>query len=134
MFRPVPRDPAHTLRSTADGALTAAAGRVEALDEFVRAFVAAAEEEREAIIEQTASKVKELGESAKDTGAYYVKAMRRYTERGAGWVTKESARLSSMATSAAVAAARKTNIMLRRNVLAAFDTVADAFGDSKDEL
>lgn len=119
---------------TATGSLTAAAGRVEALDEFVRAFVAAAKEEREAIIEQTAGKVKELGEAAKDTGAYYVKAMRRYTERGAGWVTKESARLSNMATSAAVAAARKTNIMLRRNVLAAFEAVADAVSDAKDEL
>jgi len=124
--RPLPR-------STTNGGLNEEAGRLEVLDEIVRKFVAAAESEREEIIEAAGSKVAELGDEASSTGAYYVKAMRKYAAKGSEWVTTETARLARMAKSDAIAVARKTSILLRRNVLGAF--VSPALDtEANDEL
>lgn len=46
--------------------------------------------------------------------------MAKIVEKGAGYVAKESARIEGMLGSESVAKAKKTELMLKKNVLASF--------------
>jgi protein disulfide-isomerase A6 len=113
---------------TADGSLTASAGRVPELDEFAKEFLVASGQGREEVITMAEKTIPTLGDEAQASGKYYLKAMRRIVDKGDAWVGKETARLAGMIDSSSVSAVRKTSMMVRKNVLAAFAA------DDKDEL
>lgn len=99
---------------TADGGLTAEAGRVEELDELVDGGVT----------EETLAKAEAIvagldGADAKH-GKLYVNAIKKILAKGTDYVAKETARLGKMIESGSVNEGKRTLFMLRRNVLAAF--------------
>jgi len=118
---------------TAGGGLKSTAGIIDELDEFVHRFLSAHEDHRAPIVDETAAKVTELGDAVVETGEYYVKAMNRVAAKGTAWLTKESNRLGGMVKNAAMSSVRKTELMLRKNVLDAFLAKHEEI-NSKDEL
>lgn len=78
---------------TAGGLLSAAAGRVQTLDDFARSFFTAEVPKRSEIISQAKQYLSGLTEVEKNGSvAYYVKAMERIADKGENWLTKETAR------------------------------------------
>jgi protein disulfide-isomerase A6 len=117
----------------AGGGLKATAGIIAELDEFVHRFLMAHEDDRHPIVDETAAKVTELGDSVVASGEFYLKAMNRVMNKGTNWLAKESGRLGNMLKSAAVSSVRKTELMLRKNVLDAFLAKHEEI-KGKDEL
>ena len=99
-----------------DGSLTDDAGRVPALDKLVSGATVDG-----SLVDKLTAEVEKLSGDAAVFGKRYVKAANRIIAKGAGYVAKEKARLERMIESGSVTAAKKTNFMLRRNVLLAFE-------------
>lgn len=103
---------------TLGGGLTAEAGRVPELDSIAKAFMGSSDQA--GLLKQAEEAVSALTGQAATYGNMYVKAMKKILAKGSGYVAKESKRLGGMLESGSVSAAKKTNFMLRRNVLAFF--------------
>lgn len=99
-----------------DGTLLDAAGRVVALDQVVLGNTAAPQ----AVLESVKSVAAGLSADQKAAGDMYISIASKIVAKGYAYVPQEIARLESMINSASVSPLKKTNFMLRKNVLSAF--------------
>lgn len=105
------------------GGLTSDAGRVAELADLVSGFLA--REDKAAALEEAKEIAKDLVGDAARNAKLHVKAMQKIIDKGAGYVDSEIRRLTKMAASSAVSGAKKSNFMLRRNVLQFFKGAAE---------
>lgn len=108
-----------------DGSLLPSAGRVAALDALARGFAGDAGTLAAA---KTAAAAAAAGEQA--SAALYTRIFDKVAEKGKAYVPKELKRLDSMLADEGVSKAKKAEIALRRNVLAAFSEEAAADEDA----
>lgn len=111
---------AGTLRNS-DGSLKPSAGRVAALDEII----VAAQHNVDAVLVNSI-KLMASGLEGKDSvfAKLYVNAAEKILAKGAQFIISERDRLTKMINGSNVKPDAKTNFLLRRNVLAAFDVSA----------
>lgn len=99
-----------------NGALGAAAGRVPALDDIVAAAAAV----DAALIDALKSAAVGVAGKASKYADMYLSAAEKIMAKGSDYVEKEINRLSGMIANANVSPEKKTGLMLRQNVLRAF--------------
>lgn len=105
------------------GGLTDMAGRLADFDFFAAQFMSAADDAgRQAVMDEAANSMDVLTDEEATAAKMYIKAMTKVMKKGAEYVEKERARLGAMLDSGSVSPNKKTFFMLRRNVLAAFET------------
>jgi uncharacterized protein (DUF1330 family) len=103
-----------------DGGLQSSAGRVQSLDEVIRAAEFAVSE---ALVTSLATAAEALA-GTKDAAraADYVSTAKKVVAKGgASYVAKELKRLDGMIASKNIVPEKKTTFQMRRNLLAAFD-------------
>lgn len=101
---------------TADGGLTAEAGRVEELDTLISASGAISA----SVVEQAESILESLSGKTAKYGNLYIKAMKKVVAKGQNYVDAEIKRLEGLLSNDNVAADKKTLFGLRKNILTAF--------------
>ncbi len=101
---------------TADGGLTPTAGRTPELDALAAGYGAASAGERASRL----GKARAGG----DKGKLYAKVMEKIDEKGAAYVAGEVARVEKLLAKDDVTKAKKTELMYKKNVLAAFSEAA----------
>jgi len=104
---------------TPEGGLLPTAGRIAELDELAAGFVASASQAK-LLAEATELAAGHAGKATAGPAELYVKTMGKIVEKGATYVAKEAARLAKVLAGDAVAPAKKAELLLKRNVLAAF--------------
>lgn len=106
----------------ADGSLSEEAGIVDELHDVVARFMAAAGDKRDKLLAEAEGTVANLEGTAQKWGGMYIKAMKKIIQKGDDFIAKERARLARLLRGS-VAAAQKTSMSLRSNILAAFSEV-----------
>lgn len=109
---------AGTARTPAGGLLPTA-GRIAELDEIAAGF-AASKSQTKLLAEAKEVAAGHKGKPTAGAADLYLKTMAKIAEKGAGYAAKEAARLAALLESGAVAPAKKGEMMLKANVLAAF--------------
>lgn len=98
-----------------DGSLTAAAGRVNEIDDLVRG--ADVDASLLVKIKDVASKLE--GKAAKDA-ALYISIAEKIVEKGKSYIEAETKRMISFLASKSISAAKKATFALKKNILSAF--------------
>jgi len=101
----------------ADGRLSDQAGRVAALDEIAKQFVASGADQK-ALLKEAEAAVKGLSGADEKNGQFYVKFMAQI-QKDKEFVSKESARLDRM-LSGSISPSKADEFTLRKNILSAF--------------
>ncbi|KAL3690774.1 hypothetical protein R1sor_004425 [Riccia sorocarpa] len=104
---------------TTDGLLSETAGRIERLDEAAKQLIAAAGEERHAILRKAEEVASELEGSAASHAKYYLKFFKSIIEKGEDYAKKEADRLERI-LSGAVNPNKVDEITIKRNILTSF--------------
>jgi len=110
----------------ADGSLLPAAGRVAALDALAAGFARADKAAQATARAAAGAAAAAAGADDAAAAALYLKAFDKVAEKGAAYVAKESARLAGIIADEGVDKGKRAELMLRRNVLAAFAEEAAA--------
>ena len=110
---------------TPTGGLLPTAGRIAELDELASGFAASAAKAK-LLAEATELAAGHKGKATAAHAELYVKTMGKIVEKGAAYVAGETARLDKVLGGEAVAPAKKAEMMLKRNILAAFAPPAEA--------
>jgi len=104
----------------AKGGLLPSAGRLPAFDALVQDFLATTTEAARKAVAEAAAKLAASAVAAEKSAAeLYAKVLAKAAEKE-GYVAKEAARVAGLLSSEAITAVKKTELMLRANVLAAF--------------
>lgn len=101
------------------GQLTSKAGIVESLDALVKEFVAAGDEDKKAVFSRIEEEVDKLQGSASRYGKMYVKAAKKFTEKGSDYAKNEIQRLERILEKA-VSPSKADELTLKKNILSAF--------------
>lgn len=101
------------------GQLTSTAGIVASLENLVKEFVSATNEEKKAIFNRFEEEVGKLEGSAARYGKIYTKVAKSCMEKGADYTTKEIQRLERM-LSKAISSSKADEFTLKKNILSAF--------------
>ncbi len=104
---------------TAEGGLLPTAGRAPEMDALAAGYGAAPAGTR-------AERLASAKASADKRAALYAKVMEKIDEKGAGYVAGEAARVEKLLAKDDVTKAKKGELMLKKNVLAAFSEAAAA--------
>lgn len=104
---------------TPSGGLLPTAGRITELDEIAAGFVAS-KAQAKLLAEAREVAAGHKGKATAGAADLYIKTMAKIVEKGAGYVAKEAARVAGLLEGGAVAPAKKGEMMLKVNVLAAF--------------
>lgn len=102
-----------------DGKLNSEAGKVSSLDELVKEFLKAAENERASILAKLEEESGKLSGRAESYGKIYVKSAKKVLEKGADYAKNEVARLHRILEKS-VNPAKADEFVLRKNVLSSF--------------
>lgn len=103
----------------AKGELTSKAGRIEALENLVKEFVSAADDEKKAIFAKLEQEVEKLEGSTARYGKIYTKAAKSCMEKGADYAKKEIERLERM-LGRTISPTKADEFTLKKNILVAF--------------
>jgi protein disulfide-isomerase A6 len=111
-----------------DGSLLQTAGRVAALDALASGFTGSPS----TLASAKAAAAALVSSSDVTSAALYLRAFDKVAEKGAAYIPKEIKRLDGMLADEGVSKAKKGEIALRRNVLAAFISTAAGEEDAAD--
>lgn len=103
----------------AKGQLTSEAGIVEDLDELVKEFVAANDEEKKAVFARIEEEVEKLKGSASRYGKIYLKVSKKYLEKGSGYAKNEIQRLERLLEKS-ISPAKADELTLKKNILSTY--------------
>jgi protein disulfide-isomerase A6 len=103
---------------TLSGGLLPTAGRLSDFDDLAHEFIAS--NNKKDVLKEATDLLSGLSGKDKQYGELYVKAMAKAVEKGVEWISKEASRLKGMVENGAVSKAKKTDFILRSNVLEAF--------------
>lgn len=103
----------------AKGQLTSEAGIVEDLDELVKEFVAANDEEKKAVFARIEEEVKKLEGSASRYGKIYLKVSKKYLEKGSDYAKNEIQRLERLLEKS-ISPAKADELTLKKNILSTY--------------
>ncbi|KAH7678642.1 protein disulfide-isomerase A6 protein [Dioscorea alata] len=103
----------------AKGQLTSQAGVVESLDALVKEFVAAANDERKAILSRIEEEVEKLEGSSVRYGKIYTKAAKSCIEKGADYAKNEIERLKRMLEKS-ISPSKADEFIIKKNILSTF--------------
>ncbi|MED6152740.1 hypothetical protein PIB30_094885 [Stylosanthes scabra] len=101
------------------GQLTSKAGIVESLDTLVKELVAAGDEEKKAAFSRIEEEAEKLQGSASRYGKIYVKAAKKFKEKGSDYAKNEIQRLERILEKA-VSPSKADELTLKKNILSAF--------------
>ncbi|RKP09953.1 putative disulfide isomerase [Thamnocephalis sphaerospora] len=110
------------------GGLGEQAGRIEKLDDLVKKFIAAAAEERDAIVTEATTLADKLSSRAAE---YYIKVMKK-VQANAEYTAKELARLIKVVGAGTITEDKLDFFTIRQNILRHFVNEADAAGGDED--
>ncbi|XP_039127333.1 LOW QUALITY PROTEIN: protein disulfide-isomerase like 2-1-like [Dioscorea cayenensis subsp. rotundata] len=103
----------------AKGQLTSQAGVVESLDALVKEFVAAANDERKAILSRIEEEVEKLEGSSARYGKIYTKAAKSCIEKGTDYAKNEIERLKRMLEKS-ISPSKADEFIIKKNILSTF--------------
>ncbi|XP_015874917.3 probable protein disulfide-isomerase A6 [Ziziphus jujuba] len=101
------------------GQLTSQAGIVESLDELVKEFVKASNDEKKAIFAKIEEEVEKLKGSAARNGKIYLKAVKSSLEKGGDYAKNEIQRLERILEKS-ISPAKADEFTLKKNILSTF--------------
>ncbi|KAM6578666.1 hypothetical protein CsatB_030503 [Cannabis sativa] len=101
------------------GQLTSKAGIVESLENKVKEFVKASNDEKKAILAKIEEEVEQLKGSSARYGKIYLKAAKSSLEKGADYATKEIQRLERMLEKS-ISPAKADEFTLKKNILSSY--------------
>ncbi|GER55435.1 disulfide-isomerase-like protein [Striga asiatica] len=103
----------------AKGQLTSKAGIVESLDNLVKEFVTATNEDKKAILKRLEEEADKLEGSSARYGKIYVKAAKSSLEKGSDYAKNEVLRLERILTKS-ISATKADEFTLKKNILSTF--------------
>jgi len=98
------------------GGLNNLAGRLPEFDELAAKFYSASADVRQSVLDEATSLSKKAGAAAQQ----YVKIMKKIASDSEAYLTKESARLSSILSKRTLSSGKLDEIKIKANILAAF--------------
>uniref|UniRef100_A0A5B6ZKJ1 protein disulfide-isomerase n=1 Tax=Davidia involucrata TaxID=16924 RepID=A0A5B6ZKJ1_DAVIN len=101
------------------GQLTSKAGIVATLDNLVKEFVSASNDERKAVLARMEEEVEKLKGSTARYGKIYLKAAKSCTEKGADYAKNEVQRLERMLAKS-ISSGKADEFTLKKNILSTF--------------
>lgn len=101
------------------GQLTSEAGKVAALDNLVKEFVSAGNDEKKAVVARLEEEVEKLEGSTAKYGKIYLKAAKTSLDKGADYAKNEIQRLERMLAKA-ISPVKADEFTLKKNILSAF--------------
>uniref|UniRef100_A0A5B6ZJ79 protein disulfide-isomerase n=1 Tax=Davidia involucrata TaxID=16924 RepID=A0A5B6ZJ79_DAVIN len=101
------------------GQLTSKAGIVATLDNLVKEFVSASNDERKAVLARMEEEVEKLKGSTARYGKIYLKAAKSCVEKGADYAKNEIQRVERMLEKS-ISAAKADEFTLKKNILSTF--------------
>lgn len=103
-----------------DGTLKPEAGRVASLDAIISEFAESGASIDDSLVSKLEAGFSQLEEDVQKISKSYISAAKKIVAQGLEYVGKEKMRLDGMINSASVGALKKTNFMIRKNILDAF--------------
>ncbi len=103
-----------------DGSLQPEAGRVADLDAIISEFAATGKTADDSLVSKLETGLAALSDEVKKQSKSYVSTAKKIVGQGIEYVSKERKRLEGMINSDSVNPLKKTNFMLRKNILDAF--------------
>ncbi|KAF5741541.1 putative protein disulfide isomerase [Tripterygium wilfordii] len=101
------------------GQLTSKAGIVASLDDLVKEFLSAGDEEKKTVFTRIEEEVEKLRDSTARYGKIYLKAAKSTLEKGADYPKKEIERLQRILAKS-ISPAKADEFTLKKNILSAF--------------
>ncbi|KAL2323693.1 hypothetical protein Fmac_028072 [Flemingia macrophylla] len=96
------------------------AGIVESLDILVKEFVAASNEEKKSVLTRMEEEVEKLKGSPSRYGKIYLKAAKKYMEKGSDYAKNEIQRLQRILDKS-ISPAKADELTLKKNILSTYD-------------
>ncbi|XP_038692104.1 protein disulfide-isomerase like 2-1-like [Tripterygium wilfordii] len=101
------------------GQLTSKAGNVASLDDLVKEFISAGDEEKKTVFTRIEEEVEKLKDSTARYGKIYLKAAKSTLEKGTDYPKKEIERLQRILEKS-ISPAKADEFTLKKNILSAF--------------